>query len=288
MFVQNAVGHVHNCASSSPHRSPHPDKLTPDEVWQALCVTLEQWTHDKSRLSPWLLELLSDASDLSDLISIRLARCYGESALPPVFLKTQIRNALNDGPELIDSICADLSAIAARDPAANDLLTPFLFFKGFLSTTCYRCAHHYWCGGDHPFGLYLQHRISAVSGIDIHPAASIGRGVLMDHGTGIVIGETAVVHDDVTLFHNVTLGGTGKERGDRHPKVKRGAFLGAGATILGNISIGEEARIAAGSVVLRDVPPRSVVVGTLATIKVPALSDARSWANETSEHSVIS
>lgn len=288
MFIQSAVGHVQERAPIPSDPAPHPAALTPDEVRQALCITLQQWLSEKSRLAPWVSDFLSETHDVSDFVSIRLARCYGEETCPPIFLKSQIRDALEHDPEIVDCICNDLSAIAARDPAVCDLLTPFLFFKGFLSTTCYRVANYYWRNRDHAFALYLQHRIASVSGIDIHPAAAIGRGVLMDHGTGIVIGETAVVDDDVTLFHNVTLGGTGKERGDRHPKIGRGAFLGAGATILGNIKIGEGARIAAGAIVLRDVPPRAVVAGSVATIKPSARTDVRPWSDEAAGHSVTS
>jgi serine O-acetyltransferase len=161
---------------------------------------------------------------------------------------------------------ADMTAVFERDPACTSMLEPILYFKGFHALQSHRVAHSLWTQGRRSLASFLQNRISEAFGMDIHPAARIGRGIMIDHGTGVVIGETAVVEDDVSLLQGVTLGGTGKETGDRHPKVRRGALICAGATVLGNIEIGECAKVGAASVVLKDVPPRTTAVGVPARI----------------------
>lgn len=161
---------------------------------------------------------------------------------------------------------ADLHAVSERDSACCSQVTPLLYFKGFHALQAYRVAHWLWQQGRKSLALFLQNRISAVFAVDIHPAARIGKGIMFDHATGIVIGETAVVGDMVSIMQSVTLGGTGKEAGDRHPKVSNGVLIGAGAKILGNITVGECAKVGAGSVVLKDVPARAVVAGVPAKI----------------------
>jgi serine O-acetyltransferase len=160
----------------------------------------------------------------------------------------------------------DLTAVVERDPAARGTAQPFLYYKGFHALEAYRVAHWLWSNGRNALALHLQNRISEVFAVDIHPAARIGKGILIDHATSVIIGETAVVGDDVSMLHEVTLGGTGKESGDRHPKVGNGVLIGAGAKILGNIIIGEGSKIAAGSVVLKEVPPHSTVAGIPARV----------------------
>jgi serine O-acetyltransferase len=169
-------------------------------------------------------------------------------------------------PSLVDIAEADLKAVFERDPACKGYVQPFLFFKGFLSLQTQRVAHWLWGEGRETMALYLQSRMSELFQVDIHPAARIGRGVFIDHGTGIVIGETAVIGDDVSMLHGVTLGGTGAERGDRHPKIGRGVLLSAGAKVLGNIEIGDYAKIAAGSVVLKPVPAGCTAAGVPARL----------------------
>jgi serine O-acetyltransferase len=159
------------------------------------------------------------------------------------------------------SVRADLSAVFERDPACHSYVQAFLFFKGFHALQCYRIAHWLWLHGRKPMALFFQNRVSDLFAVDIHPAARIGRGIMMDHATGIVIGETALVEDDVSMLHGVTLGGTGKEEGDRHPKIRRGVLLSAGAKVLGNIEVGEYSRVGAGSLVLKPVPPHCTVAG---------------------------
>jgi len=160
----------------------------------------------------------------------------------------------------------DLSAVVERDPAARGVAQPFLYYKGFHALEAYRVAHWLWINARNALALHLQNRISEVLAVDIHPAARIGKGILIDHATSVIIGETAVVGDDVSMLHEVTLGGTGKESGDRHPKVGNGVLIGAGAKILGNIRIGDGSKIAAGSVVLKDVPSYSTVAGIPARV----------------------
>lgn len=176
-----------------------------------------------------------------------------------------IQQAVLKDPGIILA-ATDLSAIRDRDPSNAEILTPFLYFKGFLALQGHRVAHWFWNHGRVHLARHLQSRVSEILGVDIHPAARMGRGIMLDHGSGLVIGETAVVEDDVFILQDVTLGGTGKETGDRHPKVRRGVLIGAGATILGNIEVGEGAKVGAGSVVGASVPPFTSVVGVPARV----------------------
>ncbi|HEX4297787.1 MAG TPA: serine O-acetyltransferase, partial [Devosia sp.] len=153
-----------------------------------------------------------------------------------------------------------------RDPATHRAIVPFLYFKGFQAIQTHRFAHALWAAGRRDFALYLQSRSSQVFQVDINPAARIGKGLMLDHATGFVVGETAVIGDNCSILQGVTLGGTGKADEDRHPKIGNGVLIGAGATVLGNIRVGDCARIGAGSVVVRDVPPRVTVVGVPARI----------------------
>ena len=165
------------------------------------------------------------------------------------------------------------SAVLDRDPACNRLIEPFLYFKGFHAIQAHRLNHWLWHHGERDFALYLQSRSSEVFQTDIHPAAPFGQGIFLDHATGLVVGETAEVGDDVSMLHDVTLGGTGKEAGDRHPKIGKGVVIGAGAKILGNIEVGEHARVAAGSVVLKAVPAHATVAGVPAKVVRIAATD---------------
>ena len=174
--------------------------------------------------------------------------------------------AHEQAPELARAAHADLEAVYTRDPACHRLMQPMLFFKGYQAVQAYRIAHWLWENDRRDMAYFVQMRCSEVFGVDIHPAARIGNGVMIDHAHSIVIGETAVVGNDVSMLHSVTLGGTGKEDGDRHPKIGDGVLIGAGAKVLGNISVGHHSRIAAGSVVLAEVPPCSTVAGVPARI----------------------
>jgi len=169
-------------------------------------------------------------------------------------------------PSIAEAIRADLQAVVTRDPACRGYSVPLLYFKGFHALQSYRVGHHFWTTDRNALALYLQSRISEVFAVDIHPGARIGKGILFDHATSVVIGETSVIEDDFSMLHEVTLGGTGKEGGDRHPKIRRGVMIGAGAKVLGNIVIGEGAKIGAGSVVLEAVPPHCTVAGVPAKL----------------------
>ena len=174
--------------------------------------------------------------------------------------------AYTSDPDLGQIARADLTAVFDRDPACLRYLQPILFFKGYQAMQAYRVGHWLWQQGRRDLAYFVQMRVSEAFGVDIHPAARIGRGIMIDHAHSIVIGETAVVGDNVSMLHSVTLGGTGKEDGDRHPKIGNGVLIGAGAKVLGNITIGHCSRIAAGSVVLQDVPPCKTVAGVPARV----------------------
>jgi serine O-acetyltransferase len=195
-------------------------------------------------------------------VAVRLEN--GVVALPA--LLDAFDRAVGSDPAIARAALADVVAVVERDPACERLLEPILYFKGFHAIQTHRLAHWLWSQGERDFALYLQSRSSEVFQTDIHPAARFGAGIFLDHATGLVVGETAVVDDDVSLLQNVTLGGTGKQAHDRHPKVRRGVIVGAGAKILGNIEIGAGARVAAGAVVLQPVPPGATVAGIPAKI----------------------
>ena len=197
--------------------------------------------------------------------SLRPRNLYSPSVSPRAIPKT-FEDASRKEPAIIRAAEIDIKAVRSRDPACNGYSTPLLFYKGFHALQSHRVAHWLWGQERHSLAFYLQNQMSAIFGVDIHPAAQIGCGIMLDHATSIVIGETAVVEDDVTMLHGVTLGGTGKESGDRHPKVRHGVLIGASASIIGNIEIGEGAKVGAGSVVMKDVPPHVTVAGVPAEV----------------------
>lgn len=181
---------------------------------------------------------------------------------------------LDDSPTLAASAARDLCAIVERDPACDSPLQPLLFYKGFHAISTYRMSHHLWHEGRKELAMYFQSIASEVYGVDIHPAARIGCGILLDHATSFVVGETAIIEDNVSILHEVTLGGTGKETGDRHPVVRSGVLLGAGVKVLGRVELGEGAKVGAGSVVLSDVPPHTTVAGVPAEVVGVSREDA--------------
>ena len=195
-----------------------------------------------------------------------IGRKLGDRSVADDALAELVTEVFEADPDIVHAAAADLVAIRERDPATADYVTPFLFFKGYHAVQSHRVAHWLWHNDRSYLALHLQSRCSELFAVDIHPAARLGRRILLDHGTGIVIGETSVLEDDVSLLQGVTLGGTGKNVGDRHPKVRRGVLIGAGAKILGNIEIGEGAKVGAGSIVLESVPPYTTVVGNPARI----------------------
>lgn len=237
-----------------------------DPVWD----DIRRQTRDQARAEPVLASFLHTTilnhDTLEAALSFHLANKLDSPAMPAMLMREVIEKALGTDPGIGRAVRADLLAINERDSACDSSSTPFLYFKGFHALQAYRVAHWLWQQGRESLALFLQNRISVVFAVDIHPAAHIGEGIMFDHATGIVIGQTAVVEDNVSIMQSVTLGGTGKESGDRHPKVRCGVLIGAGAKILGNIEIGACATIGAGSVVLKSVPPRKIAAGVPAQV----------------------
>ena len=207
---------------------------------------------------------------LEDAIAHRVAQRLNHSDVDAGLILQTFQDVLDSQPDLSPSIRADLAAVYDRDPACTRYLEPLLFFKGFHALVTHRFAHELWRQGRKDFALYLQSQSSKIFSTDIHPAARFGRGIMLDHATGFVVGETAVVGDNCSFLHAVTLGGSGKVTGDRHPKIGAGVLIGAGAKVLGNIHVGNCALVAAGSVVLQDVPPHMTVAGVPARVVGPA------------------
>jgi|TARA_B100000959_G_scaffold164790_1_gene172679 serine O-acetyltransferase len=235
--------------------------MTNEEVWTTLRREAEAVAAKEPFLSKVLTEFVLERDSFADALGWRLAARLGRSSVPEKDLRELIRDAFLDDAESLDKVCSDVRAVRERDPACRDFLSPFLYFKGFQALAGFRAANYLWRHDRRELAQYLQSLIAAVYAVDVHPAADVGKGILLDHATGFVAGETTVIEDNVSILHEVTLGGTGKERGDRHPKIRSGVLIGAGAKILGNVEIGEGARIGAGSVVLKDVPPHVSVAG---------------------------
>jgi serine O-acetyltransferase len=237
-----------------------------DVIWQRLREETRQKAESEPILASYLHATILNHRRLEDALSFHLASKLANPNLPAMTIREFMNEAFDKSDDLHEAIRKDLGAVIDRDPASHGISEPFLHYKGFHALEAYRVSHWLWQNGRHALACYLQNRISEVFAVDIHPAARIGMGILIDHATGVVIGETAVVEDDVSMLHEVTLGGTGKTTGDRHPKVRRGVLIGAGAKILGNVNVGEGSKIAAGSVVLTDVPPHTTVAGIPAVV----------------------
>jgi serine O-acetyltransferase len=262
-----------------------PPRLSANEVAKRgheLRAALAELGAKEPLLRPWLAALLASGETFSTLLATLLAEKIAGEVLPRVAIREVIVESFEDEAVAARAV-ADLDAIVARDPAVTDLSEPFLYFKGFHAIQLHRVAHRLWNAGRRPLAVALQSRVAEVFAVDIHPAAPVGSGVFVDHATGLVVGETASIGDDVSILHGVTLGGTGKERGRRHPQIGRGVLIGAGASILGNITVGEGAKIAAGSVVLKDVEPHVTVAGVPArvvarhAVELPALTMEQVW-----------
>ncbi|MCV6587107.1 MAG: serine O-acetyltransferase [Marinibacterium sp.] len=241
--------------------------VTPlDPVWDRIT----QEAHDAVRAEPLMGGLVHACvlhhKSIDRALSYRFAAKLASNEMSMVVLREIADEAYKTDPSLIEAARADLVAVYDRDPACHRLLQPILYFKGYQAMQSYRIGHWLWKQGRHDLAYFVQMRVSEIFGIDIHPAARIGQGIMIDHAHSIVIGETAVVGDNVSMLHSVTLGGTGKEEEDRHPKIGNGVLIGAGAKVLGNIDVGQCSRIAAGSVVLEPVPPCKTVAGVPAKI----------------------
>lgn len=242
------------------------DPAAAPPVWAALRNEALAAARSEAALASLLATVILNHRSLGDALSYQLARKLGDQELRAMTLREVAQEAYAAEPVLVDIAEADLRAVFERDPACKGYVQPFLFFKGFLALQTHRVAHWLWGEGRETLAFHLQSRMSELFQVDIHPATQIGRGVFVDHGTGIVVGETAVIGDDVSMLQGVTLGGTGAERGDRHPKIGKGVLLGAGAKVLGNIQIGDYAKVASGSVVLKPVPAGCTAAGVPARL----------------------
>jgi serine O-acetyltransferase len=237
-----------------------------DPVWAQLRQEAEAVRTGEPSLAGMVLATILQQRSLEAAVAHRIAERLDHPDLSASLIRQAFAEFSEAHSGFRDILRADIMAVLDRDPACARVIEPVLYFKGFHAIETHRLAHWLWTSGRRDFALYLQSRASAVFQTDIHPAVPMGRGVFFDHATGLVVGETAVIEDDVSILQGVTLGGTGKEHGDRHPKIRRGVLIGAGAKILGNIEIGSCARVAAGSVVLQPVPPCKTVAGVPARV----------------------
>jgi serine O-acetyltransferase len=237
-----------------------------DPLWQRLRREAEEAYDKAPALATLFFESIINQPSFEAAVCHRVSSRLKNDVVSLPLIVQAFHRALSADPSIGCAFKADIEAVFERDPACERLIEPFLYFKGFHAIQAQRVTHWLWHNGERDFALYLQSRSSEVFQTDIHPAAKFGQGILLDHATGLVVGETARIEDNVSLLQDVTLGGTGKDAGDRHPKIRRGVMIGAGAKVLGNIEVGENARIAAGSVVLRTVPPNAVVAGVPAKL----------------------
>ena len=237
-----------------------------DPVWQRVCDEAYEAVRAEPLLGGLIHSSLLHHSSMERALAYRFSLKLASGEMSEQILREIADEAYASDPELGQSARADVMAVYERDPACHRFLQPILFFKGFQAIQAYRIGHWLWGKGRTDLSYFVQMRVSEVFGVDIHPAARVGKGIMIDHAHSIVIGETAVVGDNVSMLHSVTLGGTGKEDGDRHPKIGNGVMIGAGAKVLGNITVGYCSRIAAGSVVLHDVPPCTTVAGVPARV----------------------
>lgn len=249
-----------------------------DPIWDRVRREAEELAAAEPLMATFVHAVVLHHKSLESAIAYRIAQKLSSPALSEMMLREIADQAFAADPEIGKAARADIVAVFERDPFCDRMIQPLLYFKGFLGLQSYRVAHWLWNDGRQDLAMFLQMGASQMFSIDINPAARIGKGIMIDHAHAIVIGETAVVGDDVSMLHSVTLGGTGKDDGDRHPKVGNGVLIGAGAKILGNIRIGENSRIAAGSVVLKEVPPCTTVAGVPARIVGDAGCDHPSYS----------
>ncbi len=249
------------------HNAARPGHIQPvDPIWTHVRGEAEEAVRSDPLLAAFLYSTVLNHESLEDAVIHRVSERLDHPDLGADLIRQTFRAMLRDQPDWSAIVRVDIQAYYDRDPACDRFIMPVLYFKGFHAIQTHRLAHWLWNRGRRDFALYLQSRSSVVFGTDINPAARIGKGIFIDHATGLVIGETAVVEDNVSMLHGVTLGGTGKVCGDRHPKIRHGVLIGAGAKILGNIEIGHCTKVAAGSVVLQSVAANKTVAGVPARI----------------------
>lgn len=237
-----------------------------DPIWSRIRTEAEAAIEAEPLMGGMIHMAILHHQTLTCALSYRIAQKLASAEMSAQILREIVQDQLDSAPDLVQAARADLSAIVDRDPACHRFMQPLLFFKGFQAVQSHRIAHALWQEGRRDLASFLQMRSSETFGVDIHPGARIGRGIMIDHAHSIVVGETAVIGDNVSMLHSVTLGGTGKEDEDRHPKIGNGVLIGAGAKVLGNIKVGDCSRVAAGSVVLENVPTQVTVAGVPARI----------------------
>ncbi len=247
-----------------PHQKAKPSLVDP--VWTQICGEAADAVKDEPLLGGLIHSGILHHPSLERALAFRFSLKLASGEMSEQILREIADEAYAADPAIGQAARADLVAVYERDPACHRFLQPILFFKGYQAVQAYRVGHWLWVNGRRDLAYFVQMRVSEVFGVDIHPAAQMGRGIMIDHAHSIVIGETAVVGDNVSMLHSVTLGGTGKSDGDRHPKIGDGVLIGAGAKVLGNITVGHCSRIAAGSVVLQDIPPMKTVAGVPARV----------------------
>lgn len=232
-----------------------------DTIWKKLHEEARQTVQTEPLLASYVYTCILNHANLDSALSFILANKLSDEVMPAIAVRELFDAAYRESPEMIFNAVSDMQAVYDRDAATNSFLPIILFLKGYQSIQVHRLAHFLWNKGRKTLALFMQSRNSEVFGVDIHPACIIGKGIMFDHATGIVIGETTVIEDDVSIMQSVTLGGTGNETGDRHPKIRSGVLISTGAKVLGNIEVGTGAKVGAGSVVLTDVAPYTTVVG---------------------------
>nr|WP_321444089.1 serine O-acetyltransferase [uncultured Cohaesibacter sp.] len=237
-----------------------------DPVWHRVRAEAEDLVRAEPVLSSFIYSTILSHRKLENAVIHRLVDRLHSPAMDSEVIRQAYREAYASDPSISEAMRADIVAVADRDPACDRFIDPLLYFKGFQAIQTHRLAHWLWSSGREDFALYLQSVASAMFQVDIHPRVRFGKGIFFDHASGVVVGGTAVIEDDVSILQGVTLGGTGKEDGDRHPKIRHGVLIGAGAKVLGNIEVGHCSRIAAGSVVLKDVPANTTVAGVPARV----------------------
>ncbi|WP_373745875.1 serine O-acetyltransferase [Neisseria dentiae] len=231
------------------------------DVWQAIREETEEAVAAEPLLASFLHQTVLRHATIDSVLAYHLSSKLSSAIMDARALFEMYVQALSSDPAIIEAVKLDLLACYERDPACDEYSLPLLYFKGFHAIQAHRINHWLYTNGRKTLAYFLQNRSSEVFGVDIHPAARFGSGLMLDHATGFVVGETAVLGNNISILHGVTLGGSGKESGDRHPKVGDGVMIGANASVLGNIRIGENAKIGAGSVVVADVQPHTTVVG---------------------------
>lgn len=253
-------------------------EMVQQQLWQKIRDEAWGFSANEPILASFFHSTILNHHSLKSALSYQLASRLDSHTMPAILVREVIDEAFSKDPGIINAAMADIVAVQERDPAVEEYSTPLLYLKGFHAIQIHRVAHWLWQEERIPLAHYLQNRSSELFGVDVHPAAKIGQGIMFDHATGVVVGETAIIEDNVSLLQGVTLGGTGKACGDRHPKIRQGVMIGAGAKVLGNIEIGTGAKIGAGSVVLEAVPAHTTVAGVPAKIvgrpscEMPSLS----------------